>query len=127
MLVTLTVDHLVPRQLRMELIPERARLPGPGPFGGRRPRPWRVRPQLPKSRRLLALHPLWRVLALTNDGRRFALGQATDNDKQGLPQVSCPQPDQRAALGAPTATVLNHQALVYGSAVPVNSSITTGR
>ena len=67
----------------------------------------------------------------------FALLQTTDggshwarqpiSDKQGLLQVSCPQPDQCVALGAPTATVLNHQTLVYGNSVPVYSNITTGR
>ena len=67
----------------------------------------------------------------------FALLQTTDggshwarqpiSDKQGLLQVSCPQPGRCVALGAPTATVLNHQTLVYGHSVPVYSSITTGR
>ena len=49
------------------------------------------------------------------------------SDKQGLLQVSCPQPDQCVALGAPAATFLNHQTLVYGNSVPVYSSITTRR
>jgi photosystem II stability/assembly factor-like uncharacterized protein len=74
---------------------------------------------------------------LSTPYRSFALLQTTDagshwatqplSDKQGLLQVSCPQPHQCVALGAPTATFLNHQTLVYGNSVPVYTSITTGR
>ena len=48
-------------------------------------------------------------------------------DGAGLLQVSCVEPGQCVALGAPTATVLDHQTLVYGHSVPVYSSLTSRR
>ncbi len=48
-------------------------------------------------------------------------------DKNGFLQVSCLEPGQCVALGAPTATVLDHQTLVYDHSVPVYSSLTNRR
>ena len=66
------------------------------------------------------------ALLQTTDGGSYWSRQPI-SDKQGLLQVSCPRLGQCVALGAPMATVLNHQTLVYGHSVPVYSSITTGR
>ena len=65
------------------------------------------------------------LLQTTDGGSRWSKQPITD--KEGFLQVSCPGPGQCVALGAPTATVLNHQTLVYGHSVPVYSSVTSGR
>jgi hypothetical protein len=39
--------------------------------------------------------------------------------QQGLFQVSCPEPNQCVALGAPTARTINQQTFEYASSVPV--------
>jgi photosystem II stability/assembly factor-like uncharacterized protein len=65
-------------------------------------------------------------LVHTNDaGSHWSRQPITDKD--GFLQVSCLEPGQCVALGAPTATVLDHQTLVYGHSVPVYSSLTNRR
>jgi photosystem II stability/assembly factor-like uncharacterized protein len=65
------------------------------------------------------------LVQTTDGGSRWSRQPITD--KEGFLQVSCPEPGQCVALGAPTATVLDHQTLVYGHSVPVYSSVTSGR
>ena len=62
-----------------------------------------------------------------NDRRGVCWFRQPLSDKDGFLQVSCLEPGQCVALGAPTATVLDHQTLVYGHSVPVYSSLTSRR
>ena len=65
------------------------------------------------------------LLQTTDGGSNWSRQAITD--KEGFLQVSCPGAGECVALGAPTATVLDHQTLVYGHSVPVYSSVTSGR
>ena len=62
------------------------------------------------------------LVQTTDGGSHWSRQPITDKD--GFLQVSCLEPGQCVALGAPTATVLDHQTLVYGHSVPVYSSLT---
>ena len=61
----------------------------------------------------------------TDGGSHWSRQPLTDKD--GFLQVTCLERAQCLALGAPTATVLDHQTLVYGHSVPVYSSLTNRR
>ncbi len=62
------------------------------------------------------------LVQTTDGGSHWSRQPLTDKD--GFLQVSCLERGQCVALGAPTATVLDHETLVYGHSAPVYSSLT---
>ena len=65
------------------------------------------------------------LVQTTDGGSHWSTQPLTDKD--GFLQVSCLERARCVALGAPTATVLDHQTPLYGHSVPVYSSLTNRR